>query len=203
MNRGEHVVEWGWAGAALAGEPESGDAHVVVHLPGAALVAVIDGLGHGIEAAAAAQQAARTIEARALQPLDRIVEECHEALRRSRGAVMSLATFDARASVLSWLAVGNVEAVLLRRDPLQERRETITPRGGIVGYQIPSLRPATIPISPGDTLVMATDGIRGSFIENLTAAEGPARLARSILAAHARGSDDSLVLAARFVGLSP
>ena len=40
-------LEWGTAGRPISGETESGDQYVVHSWPGGALLAVIDGLGHG------------------------------------------------------------------------------------------------------------------------------------------------------------
>jgi hypothetical protein len=45
------LLELGWAGTAL--EAESGDVHVVAEFDHGVLVGVIDGLGHGYEAAVA------------------------------------------------------------------------------------------------------------------------------------------------------
>ncbi|HEX9288368.1 MAG TPA: SpoIIE family protein phosphatase [Anaeromyxobacteraceae bacterium] len=197
------IVEWGSAGAALEGEDESGDVHVVAAFPGGALVAVIDGLGHGTEAAAASKEAARVLERHASEPLSDLVERCHEALRYTRGAVMSIASFS-RDGSMSWIAIGNVEAILLRAGPAADpRRETIALRGGVVGYQLPALRPSAITVSRGDTLVMATDGIRSGFIADLDVKGTPQEIADSILARFARGTDDALVVVARYAGAAP
>lgn len=191
------VVEWGAAGVALAGH-ESGDVHVVAEFPGGVLVAVIDGLGHGVEAAAAAKAAARVLAAFAGEPIASLVERCHEALRRTRGAVVSLASFDARRSSMTWSGVGNVEGFLLRADG--RGRESITLRGGIVGYQIPAVRVSELAVSAGDVLVMATDGVRSAFADGLRAQGSPQEIADAVLARHGRGSDDALVFVARYLG---
>ncbi len=201
---GSLPIEWGWAGAALDGEPVSGDLHVVAAFPGGALVAVIDGLGHGVEAAEAARRAAAVREASPGEPVEALVERCHEALRKTRGAVMSVASIDDRTATLSWVAVGNVEAILVRAPGrAAAARESVTPRGGIVGYQLPPLRAASHRVAPGDTLVLATDGIRSGFVADLDAREPPDAIARAVLLRHGRASDDALVLAARYVGAIP
>lgn len=201
--RGQGVVEWAWAGAPIEGD-RSGDAHVVAEFPGGALVAAIDGLGHGVEAHAAAERAARVLEQGAGEQIAELIERCHHALRGSRGAALSVASFDARASSMTWAAVGNVEGFLLRRDASRPRpRESVMQRGGIVGYQLPPLRIDVVEVDPGDTLVFATDGIRSSFIGDLAITSGPDGLAREIFERHARGSDDALVLVARYVGERP
>ena len=194
------AVDYGVAGVALdeeRGEP-SGDAHVLVGFPGGVLVGVIDGLGHGVEAAVAAKAAARVLKKHAGEPILDLFRLCHEKLRKTRGAVMTVVSFNARDSSLTWTAVGNVDAVLLRANANQ--REGIAMRGGVVGYQLPPLREVTIAVSPRDTLVMATDGIRSGFLENIDFSRSPQVIADSILAVHGRGSDDALVLVARFGG---
>jgi hypothetical protein len=195
----EDVVEWGSAGAAL--ERDSGDVHVVTGFPGGALVALVDGLGHGFEAAEAAQRAAAVLQAFAGEPVIALVERCHEALRKTRGAVMSVASFHGRDSSMTWVAVGNVEGVLVRARKT-ERRQSLALRGGVVGYQLPALRASTLSVSRGDTLVLATDGIRSAFPADLTADGDPQAIADSILARYGRGTDDALVVVARYVGVT-
>ena len=56
------MIEWGVASRALPGETRSGDLHVVESFAGGALVAAVDGLGHGEEAADAADRVARSKE---------------------------------------------------------------------------------------------------------------------------------------------
>ncbi len=200
----DHVIEWGSAGRALGDVSEgleSGDRAVVALFQAGALVAAIDGLGHGTEAARAATRAARLLEEHAHDSVIDLIERCHEALRRTRGAVMSLASFDARDSSITWAGVGNVEGVLVRTQPAETRaREALIGRGGIVGYQLPPVRAATIAVSPGDTLVMATDGIRGGFLGAIDVNRPPQETAESILAGYGKGTDDALVVVARYLG---
>ena len=198
------AIEWASAGAALEGEVESGDVHVVAGFDGGVLVGVIDGLGHGPEAAEAAREAARVLEELAGEPLSTLVEQCHQALRKTRGAVMTLASFDERAATMTWIGVGNVEAILLRSgraDP--STREGVALRGGVVGYHLPTLRESSLPVSYGDTLVLATDGIRSGFVAGLAGQGTPQEIADAILARYSRGSDDALVVVARYVGATP
>jgi len=190
---------------ALGGnDNESGDRHLIARFPDGVLAAVMDGLGHGPEAASAARQAAGILEASAGEPVIALVQRCHDGLRRTRGVVMSLASFTARDSSMAWIGVGNVETVLLRADPsATRRREAISGRGGVVGYQLPPLRATALPVSRGDTLIMATDGIRAAFTSALSPAPTPQQLADSIMTQHCKGSDDALVLVVRYVGSTP
>lgn len=194
------VIEWAVRGRPIPGELESGDLHVTAEYPGGALLAVIDGLGHGPEAAQSARAAAAVLTADPRRPVLSLIEACHEALRGARGAVMSLAAIDAAHDRLTWAGVGNVEAVLNRADGRTPRRERILLRSGVVGYQLPPLRATELPLFPGDALVMATDGLRADFAED-PADDLPEAVAEHLLSAFARNSDDALVLVARYRGL--
>lgn len=193
------LVEWAAAGVALAGP--SGDRAVVAPFPGGVLVAVIDGLGHGADAAESAEAAARVLEADAGCSVIELVQRCHVALRKLRGAVMSLAELRATESTVTWMGVGNVEAELWSAAPAAPAsRIALTTRGGVVGYQLPALRATTHPVQPGDLLLLATDGIRSGFSAALVPSQRPQQIADDIVARHARSSDDALVLVVRLLG---
>ncbi len=202
LPKGHPIIEWAWAGSAL--EPLSGDLHVVVPHAGGALVALIDGLGHGAEAAEAAGAAVPVLEAQADAPVLALMERCHDALRRTRGAAMSLASFNALDASMTWTGVGNVEGALLRISALSHRAsEGITLRGGVVGYRLPPLHANTTAVAPGDLLILATDGIRGGFTEGITIGHGVQDIADAILARFAKGSDDAHVVVVRYLGGEP
>jgi len=191
------VIEWGTAGAAIEGEIESGDLHVIAPFPDGVLVALVDGLGHGPEAAVAARAAATLLTAHAGETPISLIQRCHEGLRKTRGVVMSVASVNARDSSLTWLGVGNVEGVLLRRDA-EPASEAIALRGGVVGYQLPPLRAEVLPIGRGDTLILVTDGIRHDFKMAVTVSQSPQAIADSILARCGKASDDACVVVARY-----
>lgn len=199
-------IEWSAAGRALAGERQSGDQYIVEPFPGGVLVAVVDGLGHGDEAAQAALAAVKTMRAYASDPVIALVWRCHEALRRTRGAVLSLAALSASNNTMTWIGVGNVEGVLYHSseqprfregNPLRER---LLLRGGVVGYQLPPLRETMLPISPGDLLVLTTDGILNNFSNQVNLNLPVQTIADQILAEYSRETDDALALAVRYLG---
>jgi hypothetical protein len=73
-------------------------------------------------------------------------------------------------------------------------------QGGVVGLHLPALRGVVLPVAPGDTLLLATDGVRSGFASGLRLEEAPQQLADRILARDAKGTDDALVLVARYRG---
>jgi len=197
------LIEWGVASRALPGEALSGDLHFVKQVAAGSIVAVVDGLGHGAEAATAARAAVTALDRHAAESPIPLFERCHRALQGTRGVVMSVATFTHRDRSMTWLGVGNVEGLLLYGDGAARSgspRASLVTRGGIVGSELPRLHPVVLPIAPGDTLIFATDGIREGFAEGLAPEAAPQQLADQILARHGKGTDDALVLVARYLG---
>jgi phosphoserine phosphatase RsbX len=191
------MIEWARSGRALPGEVTSGDLGVVLPFEGGVLVGVIDGLGHGREACKAAAAAERALTREPSAPLTELFERCHEELRETRGVVMSIATFDGTGT-MQWLGVGNVEAILVRAG--SDASEAIPSRGGTVGYLLPKLLTTTILVTHGDTLVLATDGIRHGFKQEVRTSRTPQEIADEILANWRRETDDCCVIVARYVG---
>jgi negative regulator of sigma-B (phosphoserine phosphatase) len=197
------LIEWGIAMQAFSGQADSGDGYLVEAYPDGVLVVVVDGLGHGPKAAVVAKAAVAALRGHAHESVDRLVERCHQGLRGTRGAVMSLAAFSARDAAMTWVGVGNVTGLLLRADREAARpREALLSRGGVVGYHLPSLYPAVQPVYPGDTLIFATDGLRSGFTEGVVLDDSPQQIADHLLDDYGRGTDDALILVARYVGES-
>jgi phosphoserine phosphatase RsbX len=197
----DSMVDCGLANFVLPGQHESGDHYLVASSQDRVLIAAIDGLGHGEDAANAAKTAKSVLQKRADEPIDSLVQHCHERLRRTRGVVLSLAAINPSRGVMTWLGVGNVRAVLMRAHAGGGAHETLLLRGGVVGSQLPPLRVSVLPISQGDTVYLATDGVRSEFAETLTARENPQRAADRILGHFHNGTDDALVLVTRLTGI--
>jgi len=137
----EPMLDWASAMRPFPGEQECGDALFVDSFPGGTLVALVDGLGHGPEAASAARAAIAALALSSSDPVGVLLQRCHLALSRTRGAAISLLSL--REGVLSWVGVGNVEAVLLRRGSTETpRTEHLLLVGGIVGQKLPRLKSA-------------------------------------------------------------
>jgi serine phosphatase RsbU (regulator of sigma subunit) len=198
------LVEYAVATVTLPGELESGDRHIVIPTAAGTLIAVVDGLGHGTEAAEAARVAAETLENCAEESVIALVRRCHKQMETTRGAVMSLASFHREDHTVTWLSVGNVEGVLLHtNEQTNPPREHIVMRGGVVGFRLPPLQAVVIPVSAGDILIFATDGIRSGFDDGLNIHAPLQHLADTICSQYTKGTDDALVLVARYLGDGP
>lgn len=204
------LLHWSIATRTLAGQRVSGDAHLVTSFPEGVLVAVVDGLGHGPEAVAAANLAITVLREHAWESVVALLQRCHAQLQGTRGVVMSLASFKTQDGLMTWGGVGDVEGVLLRGAPdADPSRESLPLRGGVVGYQLPVVRATSLSMNPNDMLILATDGIRSSFVQDpllrnplirLTK-DGPRQLADHLLVHYGQATDDALVLVAQYLGV--
>jgi hypothetical protein len=194
-------VEWSVAKRCRRGEATSGDLAVVNVLPDGALVAGVDGLGHGAEAARAAGRAGDVVRASPGPDLVRLMQRCHIALRGTRGAAISLAFISASGGGMTWLGVGNVEGRVVSYN-----RSATRPKGslalgrGVAGYELPAVRTAALEIRPGDVLILATDGVDPSFADSLDLSGSTHAITERIMARHRKPADDALVVAVRYLG---
>lgn len=195
-------LDWSVAGRPMPGETLSGDVATSWARDGRVVLAVIDGLGHGPEAAAAASLAAAAVEDHATEAPASLLAMVHKRLVGTRGAAATVVTLDVVTGALEWLGVGNVDGVVLRADPATRPPvHGVFLAAGVLGAQLPVLPPiGGVALGHGDTLVLATDGVRADLAEVGRAALRPEALASRILADHAGPGDDALVLVARWLG---
>ena len=194
-------LDLGVAGIAIEGEQRSGDLAVFAPYDRGGLAVVIDGLGHGDDAADASAIAEKVIREHASAVPATLLARCHEALRRSRGVVLTAAWFDLEDLEISWAGVGNVEARLVRGDAVYgDRHDSALVLGGVVGYNLPPVRPAYTELRRGDAVAFATDGIDADYSASLTPGLSAQKLAERILERHARDTDDALAAVVRYVG---
>src|SRR2546422_7784366 len=102
------IVEWGVASQTLAGEVESGDKHVVRIFPHGALLAAMDGLGHGEEAAAAANMAVKFLQTSQNKSATFVLKRSHQRVRSTPGVVINLAAFNAHDETMTCSGAGDV-----------------------------------------------------------------------------------------------
>jgi phosphoserine phosphatase RsbX len=195
-------LEWSIASATMPGEAESGDRYWAGSGSNGMIFAVIDGLGHGQAAAAAADMAVAILERHAGEPLVEIIRHCHRALRETRGVAMSLAAFNVEDAILTWIGVGNVEGTLLHRDPGLPPDKLLL-RNGVVGSHLPTLRTEALAVLPGDILTMVTDGVTAEHVLGVAMDARIESMADGILASACKGTDDALVLVSRYRGTQP
>jgi serine phosphatase RsbU (regulator of sigma subunit) len=154
---------------------------------------VIDGLGHGPEAAAATTKALARLESVASVDPGEVLRVSHDALSGTRGAVMLVVCIDTRAGSLHYAGVGNVEA-RLQQNGAENR---LVSYRGIVGVVLPTIRTFEFELSPHWLLVVHTDGVTGRFdlAAELDGEGVSSDWAHRFLERWARPTDDATVVA--------
>jgi Stage II sporulation protein E (SpoIIE) len=205
------LLSWASASASAPGETVCGD-RVWLHAvesegrPIAHWAAVVDGLGHGPHAAAAAERAVLTLDSLVqddaaladpfslLQPLD-------VALAQTRGAAVGLAHLQADETgvQLSFAGLGNTRCLRWRAG--QALR--LPSRYGVVGdgqgrHRQRSADDAQVcELRPGDVLLLFTDGLDENLqLRDLPAGWGqdPERLAVQLMSRWRQPRDDAAIL---------
>ena len=190
-------LEWAVLSRPRAGEAVSGDLGLVRAVDGGALVAAIDGLGHGAAARSAAATAADVVARAEDRDVMALMWACHQELTGTRGAAVSLAWLSAAEGTLTWLALGDVEGRLLRGGRPGPRDASLLLPGGVAGHDLPTLVPETLAVAAGDVLVLATDGVDADFADELELSGTAAEIAERIVRRHWDRSDDALVVVLR------
>ncbi|HEX6983546.1 MAG TPA: SpoIIE family protein phosphatase [Balneolaceae bacterium] len=192
------MVEWVAAALAKEGEQECADLFLVKPDENGVLLAAVDGLGHGPEAQQVSRKVVKCLESgTANQSLIALIEGCHEEIKGSRGAVISIARINSSNGELSWLSVGNIEGVLVKNSRNGQQFKELVLRSGVVGYTLPSLQVSVEKISAGDVLFFATDGVMNEFIEGLNYNTPMKKTVKYAAKNYFKKTDDSLILAAR------
>ena len=178
---GEVVCGDGW-GFALAGDRTA--------------MMVADGLGHGPDAAEAAQVALEAFGEEPMASPRQLLERTHQALRRTRGAAVMVLQADSGAGTIRSAGAGNVMARLV--SGVSDR--TLLCQHGTAGITIRTPEETTTPWPPHAMLVVCSDGIetrwKGDILAPLLGRDPT--LAAAVLARdHCRGRDDATVAVLR------
>lgn len=150
------------------------------------LVAVIDGLGHGPFAALAAEAAVDFIAANRDLDLEPLFNGCSEALRTTRGAVMTVIQVNQETGEAWHAAIGNVEA---RIHGSGDVPLITTP--GVVGARMRRLRVRPFELRPGSTMIVHTDGISSRFPFERMLRRRAASVAEELMSDYAKEHDDA------------
>jgi anti-sigma regulatory factor (Ser/Thr protein kinase) len=143
----------------IKGEDVCGDGWAAKTTAQSMLLMVVDGLGHGILAAEAAQEAGRIFrESRTDSPTP-ILQDAHDALKKTRGAAMAVASLNREKQTVSYAGVGNIGASIVT--PAASRG--MASHNGTVGHVMQRIQEFTFPWSGSSILVMHSDGLRSGW----------------------------------------
>jgi anti-sigma regulatory factor (Ser/Thr protein kinase) len=139
-----------------AGESVSGDAWKMASYKGHTKILVADGLGHGPDAAKAAIAATNVLKRHADATPIALIEECHAALRSTRGAAVGIVGLDPAGEQGSFAGVGNVAC---RVESLQGPGRNLVSYNGTLGHSLRKVQEFTFPFPRNALLILHTDGL--------------------------------------------
>jgi len=173
------------------GEP-NGDSFTITQWDDKALVGVIDGLGHGVDAHEAALAAKQYVERHYDASMATLFEGTERACRGTRGVVMALARFDWKEESITYGSVGNI-----RHKTHGPADLSVVQRRGVLGSNGPEPVVKTTPWDTGATLIMFSDGLTSHWSwsdHDDLLAEPASVIASGLLDRLGKDHDDATVL---------
>ncbi len=188
------LADVGAAGHAHSGPTACAESAVIVRGHKHLMVAVVDALGNGPDAARAALRVQAVLHANADRSLEEVFLASDRALAELGGA--ALGALQVEGSRVSFAGVGSVEL----HGPPALRRAASVP--GVLGRGLHGFREQVLEVSPGDRVVLFSDGVRAAELSAvLEACRGkPAReTARELVDRASRPEADSTALVVDFL----
>lgn len=183
------------AGLAIPypGERFCGDAWTFHHTPERMLVLLTDGLGHGRDAAEAAQEAVATFRKRQEMAPAEILGFLHDSLKKTRGAVGSVAEIRPREGFITYAGVGNISATVLAGSSSR----SLVSHNGTLGMVTSRIQEFRLPWTRDSILVLHSDGLQSKWdLSSYTGlvARHPAIIGATLLRDFRRQRDDASVV---------
>jgi anti-sigma regulatory factor (Ser/Thr protein kinase) len=181
-------------GVPKEGELVSGDAWAYRWFERRLVILVCDGLGHGYEAAKAANRAVECFNSDGWETPKQLLELANETLKPTRGAAAAAVLIDSGARRARFCGVGNIVAGIVGPSRVQH----LVSHNGILGTA-PRIAEFEYEWPAGATLLMHSDGLTSRW--PLARWEGvwsrhPALIAGMAYRDLARGTDDAVVVVA-------
>lgn len=194
--RAVHALAHGGISLPVAGEVASGDGWAIEAGGERVALIVVDGLGHGPEAAVAARAALAAFGQRGDRDAEATLALVHDRLRPTRGAAAVVAIFEPRRERCTFCGVGNI-ALSIRAGGASRSAVSL---GGILGHQVRRFQSFSYPFVRGALCIAHTDGI-GTRWDLATYAglevRHPALVCAALFRDHRRERDDATVVAIR------
>ena len=184
----------------IVGERVSGD-NMAWEIRGDRCIAlVVDGLGHGPQAAEAADEAVRVFRASIDDSPASLMTRLHDALKKTRGAAAAVAEIRPLAGTLTYAGVGNISGSILS----STLSRSLVSHNGTLGHVMARVQEFKVEWPKDGILVMHSDGLHSrwdlSRYPGLLARQ-PALIAGVLLRDFRRERDDTSVLVVK--GVAP
>jgi anti-sigma regulatory factor (Ser/Thr protein kinase) len=179
----------------VRGEKECGDAWAMKVGPDSMLFLLADGLGHGPDAAAAADRAVYIFERQASHGPAELVHLIHAGLRGTRGAAVVVAEVSPGTNLVRYAGVGNITGLILSG----RTSRSLVSHNGTAGIEARKVEQYAYPWPEDGLLVLHSDGVatHSLLVDHPgLALKHPALIAGVLFRDHQRPRDDSAVVVA-------
>lgn len=139
----------------VRGEHSCGDAIDWAYSNDRLAVLLVDGLGHGLHAADAAEEAVHVFQKYSAEPPREILACVHDALKKTRGAAAGVAEIRPLSGTLTFAGIGNTSAVLLSKT----LSRNLVSHSGTLGHIMPRIQEFKVEWPRDAVLVMHSDGL--------------------------------------------
>jgi hypothetical protein len=180
----------------VRGEQACGDAWVTKQNHDTTLLMLADGLGHGPDAAEAADLAVAVFEKHAPRSPAEMVALAHAALRSTRGAAVAVAEVALGQRLVRFAGVGNISGLICAGPVVRN----LVSYNGTAGGEVRKIHEFTYPWPENGLLVLHSDGVASHWrLEDYPglACRVPALIAGVLFRDHNRLRDDSTVVVAK------
>lgn|GEM_PF-2525609 len=173
----------------------NGDCYYIKSLADREIIAVVDGLGHGMEAHEAASRAVKIIEENTQHSIEDIIKYINTALMDMRGAVIALFIIYKYTNEFEMISIGNIDC----RHITAGSTIKLLSYNGYVGAYGGKCKAQKHIYNNGDMLVLCSDGISskwevGNYAESVT--QNPSLLCNMVFNEYEKHNDDATILVA-------
>lgn len=181
-------LNWGLESRPMDPNDVCGDLGEVWEEGGYTYFAVADGLGHGPGAREAADAALQSFHAAGAISPDGMMQRAHSEISRTRGCAALVGRFDASKSILECASVGNIYFKDLRG------KSYVIPDAGILGHQVRRISHTAIPLNPGDSFAVCSDGVSTRMVLDQLHIKDPLETAVQLVRDYGYSHDDATSL---------
>ncbi|MEO0294105.1 MAG: SpoIIE family protein phosphatase [candidate division WOR-3 bacterium] len=177
----------------MSGFKSNGDAYFVKRYGDYAVVAVLDGIGHGTKANLASKLAIKVLKDRFKDDLEEIVLAIHHKLQHSRGCVIGIVRMSKNGDV-EFLGIGNIKAQIYT--PEMYRR--LVSFDGLLGSNMRSFKTEKMKLTTPCLIVLHSDGVSSFNFEDKRVIYRPVmEVAKEAFEKYRKKTDDATLLIAK------
>ncbi len=189
----ESVIQTSVYSRPKPGFKSNGDAYFIKRYEDSAIVAVVDGIGHGDKASEASRIALKVIEDKFRDELEEVVLTIHRRLHGSRGCVIGIVRMNKEGKI-EYLGVGNIRTQIYT----PEMYKRLVSFDGLLGSNIRTLRTDRLTLSRPCLVVLHSDGVASFNFEDKRIVYRPVmEVIKESFEKYKKSSDDATLLIAR------